>query len=105
MGNNPDQLDDIIVLDLNRYDMINDEQDILQTIVDNDGSCTKWANKSICSMCPMSRLKKRDSGEYYSCFEAICTSDLTEEEADRKYKEAAIKLLQDMSIEDMLVKE
>ena len=82
-----------------------DERDILQTIVDNDGSCTKWANKSICSACPMSKLKKRKGGGYYSCFEAICASDLTEEEADQKYKEAAIKLLQDMSIEDMLIKE
>ncbi len=85
--------------------MIKDEQDILQTIVDNDGSCTKWANKSICSRCPMSRLKKRKDGGYYSCFEAICTSELTEEEADRKYKEAAIRLLQDIGIEDMLIKD
>ncbi len=85
--------------------MIKDEQDILQTIVDKDGSCTKWANKSICAMCPMSKLKKRKDGGYYSCFEAMCAAELTEEEADRRYKQAAIKLLQDMSIEDMLIKE
>lgn len=81
------------------------EQDILQKIVDNDGSCTKWADKSICERCPMSRLKKRSNGSYYSCFEAICASELSEEDADQRYKEAAIKLLQDISIEDMLVQE
>ena len=85
--------------------MIKDEKDILQAIVDNEGSCTKWANKSICRQCPMSKLKKRKEGGYYSCFEAICVLELIEEEADRKYKDAAIRLLQDMSIDDMLIKE
>jgi hypothetical protein len=82
-----------------------DEREILEKIVENEGSCTKWANKSICATCPMSRLKKQKHGGYYSCFEAICVSDLTEVEADKRYKEAAIRLLQDMSIEDMLIKE
>ena len=82
-----------------------DERDILEKIIVNDGSCTKWANKSICSMCPMSRLKKRKDGAYYSCFEAICTTELAEEEADKKYREAAMRLLQDISIEEMLIKE
>lgn len=82
-----------------------DEREILEKIVENDGSCTKWANKSICEACPMSRLKKRDNGGYYSCFEAICALELSEEDADRKYKEAAVRLLQDMSIEDLLIKE
>ena len=81
------------------------ERDILQKIVDNEGSCTKWANKSICSACPMSKLRRRPSGTYYSCFEAICVSGLNEEEADNKYKEVAVRLLQDISIEDMLIQE
>jgi hypothetical protein len=79
------------------------ERDILQKIVDNEGSCT-WANKSICNLCPMSRLKKRTDDKYYSCFESICVEGMSEEEADQKYKEAALKILMDEGIEDMLSK-
>lgn len=82
------------------------ERDILQQIVDNEGSCTGWANKSVCDMCPMSRLKKRPDGEYYSCFEAICSPDMvSEEEADNRYRDLAVKMLMDAEIEAILSKE
>ena len=84
--------------------MTSDEKQILEKIVDNDGSCTKWANKDICGRCPMSRLKKRSNGSYYSCFEAICVTELSEEEADKRYGRAALRLLMDIGIEDMLIK-
>ena len=85
--------------------MTEDERQILENIVENDGSCTQWANKQICEQCPMSRLKKRSNGSYYSCFEAICVTELSEEDADARYDRAAVRLLMDISIEDMLIKE
>lgn len=75
--------------------------DILKRIVAEDGSCT-WSCESICQQCPLSKVRLKDDGNYYSCIEALGVQDLTEEEADKKYKEVAERLLLDETIEAIL---
>jgi hypothetical protein len=75
---------------------------ILNKIVEEDGSCTKWASPSVCAECPLSKLKKKPDGSYLSCVEALGAQDMTEEEADAKYKEVAERLLLDEAIDDIL---
>ena len=47
---------------------------------------------------------KRPDGNYYSCVEAVGAIDLTEEQADAKYKEIATRLLMDEAIDELLIK-
>lgn len=75
---------------------------ILSKIIENDGSCTQWANPSICEQCPLSKLRKKEDGTYLSCVEALGIEDLTEEEADAKYKDVASRLLLDETIDSIL---
>lgn len=77
--------------------------DILKKIVESEGSCTLWASKSVCAKCPLSTLKVKPNGSYYSCIEALGVEKSTEEEADAKYKEVASRMLIDKSIDDLLV--
>lgn len=81
-----------------------DKNEILQRIINEEGNCS-WANKNVCAQCPLSRLIKRPDGKnYYSCVEAVGASDLTEEEADARYKEIATRLLMDEAIDELLIK-
>lgn len=75
---------------------------ILNKIIENDGSCTKWADKAICEACPLSKLKKKADGTYFSCIEAIGAEDMSESKADARYKEIASRLLLDHAIEEIL---
>jgi hypothetical protein len=75
---------------------------ILKKIIEADGSCTKWANPSICNECPLSKLKQKEDGHYLSCVEALGVSDMTEEEADARYKEIAARILLEEVIEEIL---
>lgn len=75
---------------------------ILKKIVDSEGSCTLWAKSSICLVCPLSQLKKKSNGDFLSCVETIGVQDLTEQEADAKYKEVASRILIDKAIDDLL---
>jgi len=86
-----------------------DEKDILQEIIDEDGSCD-WIEKHpsgshyICSQCPMSKLVKRVNSDYYlSCWDALrISSSDTESEVDNKYKEQATKILFDLISDEIL---
>ena len=79
------------------------EKDILQKIIDEEGNCC-WAKPDICEQCPLSKLKKRDDGSYYSCVEAVRAEDIeTEEDMDARYKEIATRILLDMSVEEFLL--
>jgi hypothetical protein len=76
--------------------------DILSKIIEEDGNCS-WSKPSICSLCPISKLKKHPDGRWMSCIEAIgINNNHSEEDADFLYKEAAIKLLIEHEIEGML---
>lgn len=75
---------------------------ILSKIIEEEGSCTGWANPTVCAACPLSRLKQKPDGSYLSCIEALGVQDMTEEEADARYKEVATRLLLDEAIEDIL---
>lgn len=75
---------------------------ILNKIIENEGSCTQWASKAVCEQCPLSKLKKKSDGTYFSCVEAIGIDNMTEEEADAKYKEVASRILLDETIEEIL---
>lgn len=77
--------------------------DILKKIVESEGSCTLWAKPSICQNCPLSKLKKKPTGDYLSCVEALGAQELTEEEADAKYKEVASRIIIDKAVDDLLV--
>jgi hypothetical protein len=74
---------------------------ILKKIIESEGSCT-WATTSICSQCPMSKLKKKEDGHYFTCIEALGVQDMSEEQADARYKEIAARLLLDEAIEEIL---
>ena len=75
---------------------------ILEKIIDSDGSCTFWAGPDICERCPMAKLRKKKDGTYLSCIEALRVQDMTEEEADARYKEVATRLLLDETIDEIL---
>lgn len=75
---------------------------ILTQIVKSDGSCTSWANKTICASCPLSKFKKKSDGTPLSCIEALGAQDMTEEEADARYKEIAARILLDETIDQIL---
>jgi hypothetical protein len=75
---------------------------ILNKIIEEDGSCTLWASPAICAQCPLSKLKQKPDGTYLSCVEALNVDNLTEEEADAKYKEVASRILLDEAIDDLL---
>lgn len=66
-----------------------------------NGSCC-WATPSVCQQCPMSSLKQKENGSDMSCIEALGIEDLSEEEADKKYKEVAERLLLDEAIDSIL---
>ena len=76
--------------------------DILKKIVESDGNCTLWAKPSTCVKCPLSKLRKKHNDEYLSCVEALDVEDLTEEQADSKYKEVASRILIDKAVDDLL---
>lgn len=75
---------------------------ILKKIIEENGSCTLWAGPAICQQCPLSKLKQKEDGHYLSCVEALGINDMTEEEADAKYKDVATRLLLDEAIEEIL---
>lgn len=75
---------------------------ILNKIIENDGSCTQWASPSVCKQCPLSKLRKKDDGTYLSCVEALGIEEMTEEQADARYKEVAERLLLDEAIDEIL---
>ena len=80
--------------------------DVLSKIIEEDGHCGLWATPEVCRRCPLSRLKQKADGSFLSCVEAInATNVSSEQEADALYKEVAIKLLLNKSIEDMLTHE
>ena len=74
---------------------------ILERIIQEEGSCT-WAKPSVCKACPLGRLERYESGRYVSCVEALNIDGLSEEEADAKYKKAAMDKLADIEIQDTL---
>lgn len=75
---------------------------ILNKIILAEGSCTQWASPSVCMQCPLSKLRKKPNGTYLSCIEALGVQDMTEEEADAKYKEVAARILLDEAIDEIL---
>ena len=80
-------------------------KEILQTIVAEDGSCS-WIDEKggidICAQCPMSKLKTRPDGNYYSCVDSLAVHQLNEADQDAIYKAKAEELLLEIDIEDML---
>lgn len=79
-----------------------DGKDIINKIIEEDGHCGLWATKSVCEACPMSKLVKKKDGSYLSCIEALGATEMTEEQADARYKEVATKILLDQTIDDIL---
>jgi hypothetical protein len=71
---------------------------ILERIVIENGSCC-WASSSICLQCPLGRLAKTDGSRYVSCVEALNIENLSEEEADARYKEAALRKLVELVLD------
>jgi hypothetical protein len=56
----------------------------------------------VCAFCPLGKLKKNKHGNWLSCIEAVGVENLTEEEANAKYKDVAARLLLDEAIDDIL---
>lgn len=74
-----------------------DEISILEKIIQEEGSCT-WSRPSICKNCPLGKILRPDGNGYMSCIESMGIDGLSEEEADAKYKAAAINKLADLMI-------
>jgi hypothetical protein len=74
---------------------------ILERIVAEEGNCC-WARPSICAACPLGRLARYDNGGFMSCVEALNIDGLSEEEADSKYKLAAINKLADLTLNEII---
>ena len=81
-----------------------DEISILEKIIEEKGSCC-WATPSICARCPLNRITQYESGRWVSCVESVGIDGLSEEEADAKYKDAAIKKLADLTVEKIIESE
>lgn len=79
--------------------------DILSKIIEEEGHCGLWAKPDICRRCPMSRLKQKADGSWLSCIEALGAENLSEEQADALYKEAAMRLALDEAVDDLLVED
>ena len=77
---------------------------ILNKIIEAEGSCTQWASPSVCKECPLSKLRQKPNGTYLSCIEALGVQNMTEEEADAdaRYKEVAARILLDEAIDEIL---
>jgi hypothetical protein len=75
---------------------------ILNKIIEAEGSCTQWASPSVCKECPLSKLRQKPNGTYLSCIEALGVQNMTEEEADARYKEVAVRILLDEAIDEIL---
>jgi hypothetical protein len=75
---------------------------ILNKIISAEGSCTQWASPSVCQQCPLSKLRQKPNGTYLSCIEALGVQNMTEEEADARYKEVAARILLDEAIDEIL---
>ena len=74
---------------------------ILERIIAEKGNCC-WASPSICKNCPLGKLIRSDNGKFMSCVEALNIDGLSEEEADFKYKETAIRKLADMTLDQII---
>lgn len=82
--------------------------DILKKIVAEGGSCQwvfdEYKSQNICARCPMQSLRKKDNGENFSCYEAICgnRTNLHQSEVNRLYSEEAKRLLVTLLLEEEL---
>lgn len=74
---------------------------ILERIIAEDGSCT-WASSAVCKQCPLGRLVKADGSRFVSCVEALNIEGLSEEEADARYKDAAINKLAELVLNEVI---
>ena len=75
---------------------------ILNKIIEAEGSCTQLASPSVCKECPLSKLRQKPNGTYLSCIEVLGVQNMTEEEADARYKEVAARILLDEAIDEIL---
>ena len=74
---------------------------ILERIIEEDGSCC-WAKPSICAACPLGRLARNETGGFMSCVEALNIDGLSEEEADARYKQAALTKIADLALDQVI---
>jgi hypothetical protein len=74
---------------------------ILKKIIETAGKCD-FATPNICKKCPLSKLKSIEGGGYINCLEAVGAIDLSKDEADLKYLDAANSKLLDMEMERVL---
>ena len=79
-----------------------DDTEIIKKIVAEDGHCGSWAKPSVCKACPLSKLVTRSDGTYLNCVEAVGAANMTEEEADARYKQVAEQILLERTIEDFI---
>ena len=78
-------------------------KEVLQAIIDNDGSCN-FATRNICTICPLNRYKQRADGTFYSCFDAIVPEHTAwwRDKWRQRYINVATSLLLDIIIKELL---
>lgn len=80
------------------------EKDILRKIIEEEGSCD-WVNThtKACNICPLSRLKRKENGDFFSCIEALNTDNMSIHDANNRYKDIAMRVLEELEVEDILL--
>lgn len=77
-------------------------KDILRKIVEHDGSC-EWVSPGICDHCPIGSMYVSRNGKgWMNCVEAVGAQNMTEKEANARYKEVASSLLAAEALEEAL---
>jgi hypothetical protein len=86
----------------NHLEQIREYKRILLDIIQRDGRCNGALD---CSYCPLAKMWQRDDGSFYSCTVAVAkiTGRDPLEIDDRDWKDAAVKTLLDVEIEEMLL--
>jgi hypothetical protein len=75
--------------------------ELLEKIINSSGSCNDRTPQD-CRACPIGNSKKRTDGSLIGCIESLGIEGLSEDEANKKYFEAAVTVLADIKLEQIL---
>lgn len=86
----------------NRLEQIQNHKRILLAIIQNEGKCLSSLD---CTVCPLSSMLSREDGSWYSC--TIVVAKITGRDSlnitELDWKDAAVRTLLDIEIEEMLL--
>lgn len=77
---------------------------ILEKIISAQGNCDERTPDD-CSICPLGKSKKHPNGSSVGCIESLGIENLSLEQADQKYLDAAMSALADLRVDEILGEE